>query len=69
MPSCPRCQDSEDGKGILKPHIVFFGDNVPAERVERVRDLVKNDSDALLVVGSSLQVDLVRCHSGVNPNT
>lgn len=40
---------------MLKPEIVFFGDNVPKTRAERLANLVCN-SDALLVLGSSLQV-------------
>ncbi len=50
VPGCPRCVD-----GILKPWIVFFGDSVPQRRVETVRRLVQ-ESSALLVIGSSLQV-------------
>ncbi|HEY8569300.1 NAD-dependent protein deacetylase [Microbulbifer sp.] len=46
---CPDCQ------GILKPDVVFFGDNVPKARVEQSLQAVR-DSDALLVVGSSLMV-------------
>jgi len=46
---CERCG------GRLKPDVVFFGENVPKPRVERCRSLV-DDADALLVVGSSLQV-------------
>jgi NAD-dependent SIR2 family protein deacetylase len=45
--------------GVLKPHVVFFGENVPAERVERCYEAVDSlaDSDgALLVAGSSLTV-------------
>lgn len=46
---CPQCD------GILKPDVVFFGENVPAERVQSVRDCLA-DSEAVLVVGSSLMV-------------
>lgn len=49
VPQCASCG------GILKPDIVFFGDNVPRSRVDEVYREVRN-SDALLVVGSSLQV-------------
>lgn len=45
--------------GVLKPHVVFFGENVPRERVERCYALVEAlepDSGALLVAGSSLTV-------------
>ncbi|MYS22346.1 NAD-dependent protein deacetylase, SIR2 family [Streptomyces sp. DvalAA-14] len=41
--------------GTLKPDVVFFGENVPAERVQRCYDLV-DPSFALLVLGSSLTV-------------
>lgn len=49
VPDCPRCG------GILKPDVVFFGENVPKERVVRAFAGVA-DADALLVVGSSLMV-------------
>ena len=41
--------------GMLKPEIVYFGENVPAERVARAFALV-DSADALLVAGSSLTV-------------
>jgi NAD-dependent SIR2 family protein deacetylase len=41
--------------GILKPDVVFFGENVPRHRVERCYKLV-DSADALLVLGSSLTV-------------
>lgn len=41
--------------GVLKPDVVFFGETVPPERVERCRALVRG-ADALLVLGSSLTV-------------
>ncbi|GAA4695730.1 hypothetical protein GCM10023198_14600 [Promicromonospora umidemergens] len=41
--------------GVLKPEIVYFGENVPRERVERAFGLV-DSADALLVAGSSLTV-------------
>ncbi|CAG0888982.1 unnamed protein product [Darwinula stevensoni] len=50
VPSCCICQ-----VGIMKPNIVFFGDNVPKARVEQVKTLV-SESDAVLVAGSSLYV-------------
>jgi len=49
VPDCARCG------GILKPDVVFFGENVPRERVEQAFDTVRR-ADALLVVGSSLMV-------------
>lgn len=47
---CARC-----GAGILKPDVVFFGDNVPAARVESAFAALR-EAEALLVVGSSLMV-------------
>jgi NAD-dependent SIR2 family protein deacetylase len=41
--------------GMLKPDVVFFGDNVPKERVDRAFASL-DGADALLVVGSSLTV-------------
>jgi NAD-dependent SIR2 family protein deacetylase len=41
--------------GVLKPEIVYFGENVPRERVERAFALV-DSAGALLVAGSSLTV-------------
>ncbi len=47
--ACPNCG------GMLKPDIVYFGENVPKERVEQAYSLV-DEADALLVAGSSLTV-------------
>lgn len=41
--------------GVLKPDVVFFGESVPARRVEHCRALVDGAS-SLLVLGSSLTV-------------
>lgn len=41
--------------GTLKPDVVFFGENVPKDRVEKSYSLVE-DASALVVIGSSLQV-------------
>lgn len=41
--------------GALKPDVVFFGENVPKARVERVYTAM-DAADALLVAGSSLTV-------------
>nr|XP_027209944.1 NAD-dependent protein deacylase Sirt4-like [Penaeus vannamei]XP_027209945.1 NAD-dependent protein deacylase Sirt4-like [Penaeus vannamei] len=49
VPPCKHCG------GIMKPYIVFFGDNVPKDRVERVKQEL-SESDGLLVLGSSLFV-------------
>jgi len=49
LPSCDVCG------GILKPDVVFFGENVPRPRVDRVFAAIER-ADALLVLGSSLKV-------------
>ena len=49
LANCPLCD------GILKPDVVFFGDNVPRPRVASALEALK-DSDGLLVIGSSLMV-------------
>ncbi len=49
VPECPKCG------GIYKPDVVFFGESVPRERVDRAFEGVAQ-ADALLVVGSSLMV-------------
>jgi len=49
VPSCAACG------GILKPHVVFFGENVPAERVNRAMSALEQ-SKLLLIVGTSLMV-------------
>ena len=49
VPACEACG------GLLKPDVVFFGEAVPRERVERAFAALER-SDAMLVVGSSLMV-------------
>lgn len=49
VPPCPRCG------GLLKPDVVFFGENVPRERVATAMQALEA-ADAMLVVGSSLMV-------------
>jgi NAD-dependent SIR2 family protein deacetylase len=49
IPDCPACG------GVLKPAVVFFGENVPKDRVLAALIALER-SDALLVVGSSLMV-------------
>jgi NAD-dependent SIR2 family protein deacetylase len=50
MVGCRAC-----GEGPLKPDVVFFGETVPRDRVQRCFDLIQ-DADTLLVLGSSLTV-------------
>jgi NAD-dependent SIR2 family protein deacetylase len=49
VPACGACG------GILKPDVVFFGENVPKAQVHRAMAALER-SDAMLVVGSSLMV-------------
>ncbi|MDF1605941.1 Sir2 family NAD-dependent protein deacetylase [Nocardioides sp. YIM 152315] len=53
VPGCPGCD------GVLKPDVVFFGENVPPARVARCYDAVDallGTGGVLLVAGSSLAV-------------
>ena len=43
------------GTGVLKPDVVFFGENVPKARVESCQRLI-DQASALVVLGSSLTV-------------
>ena len=49
IPACDNCG------GRLKPDVVFYGENVPAQRVQDCFAVI-NAADALLIVGSSLMV-------------
>jgi NAD-dependent SIR2 family protein deacetylase len=49
IPPCEACG------GLLKPDVVFFGEGVPVDRVQRAMAAL-DESDAMLVVGSSLMV-------------
>jgi len=49
VPGCRACH------GVLKPDVVFFGENVPKERVDAAWRLMRQ-AEVLLVVGSSLTV-------------
>jgi len=49
VPDCTACG------GMLKPDVVFYGESVPRERVERAGRALA-EADAMLVVGSSLMV-------------
>ena len=49
------CRRATACGGLLKPDVVFFGENVPAERVQRAMAAIE-PCDAMLVVGSSLMI-------------
>ncbi|XP_075469123.1 NAD-dependent protein deacetylase sirtuin-1 isoform X2 [Ascaphus truei] len=54
VPRCPRCSQ-DDPHCIMKPDIVFFGENLP-EPFHRAMKYDKNEVDLLIVIGSSLKV-------------
>ncbi|KAM7275721.1 hypothetical protein ACFE04_017587 [Oxalis oulophora] len=47
IPTCEKCN------GVLKPDVVFFGDNVPKDRADKAMEAAR-ECDAFLVLGSSL---------------
>ena len=49
IPACTHCG------GLLKPDVVFFGENVPRDKVQLAMSALAS-ADALLVAGSSLMV-------------
>jgi NAD-dependent deacetylase len=48
-PACPACE------AVLKPDVVFFGELLPAEAIDRALELA-HEAGLLLVVGSALEV-------------
>ena len=50
LPACKPCG------GMLKPGVVLFGENVPAPRVADVMEALEQQSDAVLLLGTSCQV-------------
>eukprot|EP01080_Neovahlkampfia_damariscottae_P010003 gene10003-2322_t len=50
VPNCIECN------GILKPNVVFFGESVGNDIVDSIKNMILNETNGLLVVGSSLQV-------------
>lgn len=51
LATCPSCHGDS-----LKPDVVFFGENVPKQTVEDTYQVIKNEADAVLVIGTSLMV-------------
>ncbi|KAJ3227019.1 NAD-dependent protein lipoamidase sirtuin-4 [Clydaea vesicula] len=49
-PNCENCS-----MGILKPNVVFFGENIPINIVEKSYEMIRK-SKGVLVIGSSLTV-------------
>jgi NAD-dependent SIR2 family protein deacetylase len=56
VPKCEQC-----GSGILKPNVVFYGENVPLARKETVKEALEH-SDAVLVLGTTLHTRSSRDH-------
>jgi NAD-dependent deacetylase len=48
-PACPECGE------ILKPDVVFFGELLPAEAIDRAYELARRTA-LMVVVGSALEV-------------
>lgn len=59
VPLCPKChggsEEPEDGLGVMKPNIVFFGEQL-GEDFHSSIDTDKEQVDLLIVIGSSLKV-------------
>jgi len=56
VPPCPGC-----GSGILKPNVVFYGENLPSGRKQQVQAEIAK-SDAVLVFGTTLHTRSGRDH-------
>lgn len=59
VPLCPKCHaggnQPDDGLGVMKPNIVFFGEQLGNEFHSSI-DTDKEQADLLIVIGSSLKV-------------
>ncbi|KAI9145827.1 DHS-like NAD/FAD-binding domain-containing protein [Paraphysoderma sedebokerense] len=63
VPRCPVCPDSDDegesksidAPAVMKPDIVFFGENLP-ETYYNLIDVDRHSADLVIVMGSSLKV-------------
>lgn len=59
IPYCPSCQAKEDGPedglGVMKPNIVFFGEQL-GDDFHSSLETDKEQADLLIVIGSSLKV-------------
>lgn len=53
LPQCPKCQ-----KGLLRPGVVWFGESLPSDTLDRVGIWVEHSDpiDLMLVIGTSAQV-------------
>jgi NAD-dependent SIR2 family protein deacetylase len=62
LPNCPKCNyDIKKNeldcshKSIIKPDVIFFGDNVPLSKVQQVHEII-DECDGILIIGTSLEV-------------
>lgn len=60
VPKCPKCHGKNsagpaDGLGVMKPNIVFFGEQL-SDEFHKTLDADKDSVDLLIVIGSSLKV-------------
>jgi len=49
VPTCPTC------RGILKPDVILFGEQLPYKQVQLAKDAVRK-CDLMIIIGSSLEV-------------
>ena len=55
IPYCTSCQPTGGVSNIMKPDIVFFGENLPQDFYQQIEE-DKDKVDLLIVIGSSLKV-------------
>eukprot|EP00011_Vannellida_sp_DIVA3-517-6-12_P014308 CAMPEP_0114610938 /NCGR_PEP_ID=MMETSP0168-20121206/3858_1 /TAXON_ID=95228 ORGANISM="Vannella sp., Strain DIVA3 517/6/12" /NCGR_SAMPLE_ID=MMETSP0168 /ASSEMBLY_ACC=CAM_ASM_000044 /LENGTH=314 /DNA_ID=CAMNT_0001821895 /DNA_START=231 /DNA_END=1172 /DNA_ORIENTATION=- len=52
----PHCQECGEERGVIKPNVVFFGENLDPGVKRKATSVVTEEASALLVIGSSLEV-------------
>ena len=55
LPQCPECGN---GSGLLRPGVVWFGEELPANVISEIDDFIKESRkiDLILVIGTSAKV-------------
>ncbi|CAF2397594.1 unnamed protein product [Rotaria sp. Silwood2] len=66
IPYCSKCSKDNNNNAILKPDIVFFGEQLPDD-FHKTISIDKNKCDLLIVMGSSLKVKPVSLVSELLP--
>ena len=53
LPQCPNC-----GSGLLRPGVVWFGEELPAKMMNKIDDFIEKSKkiDLILVIGTSAKV-------------